>query len=76
MTYEEIMGSFGVGLLLLAYFLNVFRQIRTDGPAYCLLNIAGAAIACYSSWLIHYFPFVILEGAWTLVSVWALTKSR
>ncbi len=28
------------------------------------MNIAGAGVSCYASYLIDYLPFVILEGAW------------
>ena len=74
MNYAEAMGSLGVSLLLIAYLLNMFKLLKTEGLMYSLLNFIGAAIACYSSWLIHYFPFVILEGAWTLVSLFALVR--
>jgi hypothetical protein len=33
-----------------------------------LLNVAGAAIACAASVLLKYWPFIILEGCWTIVS--------
>jgi hypothetical protein len=36
------------------------------------MNIIGAGLACLASWLIHYFPFVILEATWMVVSVFAL----
>jgi hypothetical protein len=38
------------------------------------MNIIGAGLAGLASVLIHYIPFVILEGAWTLVSIAALVK--
>jgi len=40
-----------------------------------VLNIIGAAIACYASWLIDYWPFIVLEGMWTLVSIYGLMKT-
>jgi hypothetical protein len=74
MTYNDIIGTIGVGLILLAYFLNTFLLIPKDGKLFFILNIIGAALACYASWLIHYMPFIILEGTWTLVSVAGLVK--
>jgi hypothetical protein len=35
----------------------------------------GAALAFYASLLISYWPFVILEGTWTLVSIYGLMKT-
>jgi hypothetical protein len=36
------------------------------------LNFTGASMACLASVLINYMPFVILEGTWTVVSLFAL----
>jgi hypothetical protein len=61
-------GSIGVTILLLAFFLNVVKAMRTDGYAYLALNLVGAALACWSSWLIAFLPFVVLEGTWAAVA--------
>lgn len=76
MEFSTLTGSLGVMLLLVAFFLNLFRQVGTESLSYILLNITGAAISCYASYLIHYLPFVILEGTWCLVAVAALVKKR
>jgi len=39
------------------------------------MNVAGAGLACVASVLINYIPFVILEGTWTIVSLYALLKN-
>jgi hypothetical protein len=69
MSYNDMAGTIGVGLILLAYFCNIFRFIPREGKLFFVLNMVGAGLACYASWLIHYRPFVILEGTWALVSV-------
>ncbi|MBL7959589.1 hypothetical protein JNL27_05050 [bacterium] len=74
MDISVLTGSIGVGLLLLAFFLNVFKKISFDSYTYILLNIFGAAISGYASYLIDYWPFVILEGTWALVAVVALIR--
>jgi hypothetical protein len=74
MTIIDWTGAIGVTMLLLAYFLNLFDKISQHGLAYILLNFIGAGIACLASVLLHYWPFIILEGAWTLVSLIALLK--
>ena len=74
MNYNDIIGSIGVGMILLAYFLNTFSLIPKDGYLFFSLNIIGAALACYASFLISYIPFVILEGTWTLVSIIGLAS--
>jgi hypothetical protein len=74
MNFSEITGSLGVAILLLAYLLNILKIIKTESLSYLLLNLIGAGIACFASWLIPYFPFVILEGVWAMVSLFSLVK--
>lgn len=75
MTYNDLIGTLGVGLILLAYFLNTANLVKKDGRTFYVMNIIGAAFACYASFLIPYWPFVILEGTWTLVSIYGLMRA-
>ncbi len=75
MVYNDIIGTLGVGLILVAYFLNTEKLLPKDEKLFYVLNIIGAALACYASFLINYWPFVILEGTWTLVSIYGLMKA-
>jgi uncharacterized protein with PQ loop repeat len=74
MNFSTIIGSFGVALLLIAFFLNLFKFIKEDNTAYILLNILGAALSGYASYLINYMPFVLLECIWCMVALLALAK--
>lgn len=69
MNYNDIIGTSGVSLILLAYFLNIFSFIPKEGTLFFLMNILGAALACYASVLINYVPFIVLEAVWCIVSV-------
>ena len=75
MQYNDIMGTIGVGLILMAFFLSTARFILHNGKLYYVMNAIGAALACYASFLINYAPFVVLEGAWTIVSVYGLMRT-
>jgi hypothetical protein len=74
MTFADIIGTVGVSLILLAYFFVVIGRLNSKSYTFYLLNIAGAGLACYASWLIHYWPFVVLEATWTLVSIYGLMR--
>ncbi|MBK5270382.1 MAG: hypothetical protein JJE22_05135 [Bacteroidia bacterium] len=74
MNYNEIVGTIGVGLILIAYYLDTTVIITKNGKLFYVMNILGAALACYASWLIGFMPFVVLEAAWTLVSIYGLMK--
>jgi hypothetical protein len=75
MEYNDIIGTVGVGLILMAYFLSTAKLLESNGKSYYVMNVMGAALACYASFLIIYWPFVILEGTWTLVSIYGLMKA-
>ena len=72
---SDYVGAFGVGLLLMAYLLVLLKLLKTGSRNYILMNMIGAAFACLASVMIHYFPFIILEGAWALVSLVAFIKN-
>ncbi len=75
MNYNDWIGSIGVGLILCAYFASTFNFISGKSKLFFVLNIIGAALAWYASYLIAYWPFVILEGTWMLVSLIGLSQS-
>ena len=74
MSYNDIVGTIGVGVILIAYFMNIFSFIKKDGVLFYVMNIIGASLACYASILINYLPFIILEATWAMVSVLGLVK--
>jgi uncharacterized protein with PQ loop repeat len=74
MNFSSVIGSMGVALLLIAFFLNLFRFVKEDNTSYILLNIFGAALSCYASFLINYMPFVLLESIWCLFALMAIFK--
>jgi len=76
LTMNDWIGAVGVAILLFAFLLNLLKKISSNSLAYILMNIVGAGMACLASWLIHYIPFVILEGVWTVVSIFALTRYK
>jgi len=69
MNLADWIGFIGVSILLIAFLLNLLKKISQESHAYILLNLIGAGLACIASILIEYIPFIILEGAWTLVSL-------
>ena len=71
----SLIGSIGVALLLLAFFASIRGFLSTSSRTYFALNAAGAALACLSSYLIGFLPFVILEGVWTIVALWELLRA-
>jgi hypothetical protein len=75
-TYSDIIGMIGVGLTLLAYFGGIFNWIDSKGKLFYMTNVLGAGLACYASLLIRYWPFVILEGTWSIISFVGWLKAK
>lgn len=69
-----VIGFIGVGLLLLAFVLNIAGTLKADSVPYLCLNLVGAGLACLSSWMIDFMPFVLLEGVWTVATLFALGR--
>jgi hypothetical protein len=64
MKPSDLIGSIGVIILLIAFLLNLYKRIATTSKVYSLLNFIGAALCGYSSYLISFYPFVVLESIW------------
>ena len=74
MSVSDSLGTAGVSLLLLAFLLILSKKIQVESVSYTLLNMVGAALCGFSAYLISFYPFVVLEGVWVLVSLYALFK--
>jgi len=64
-----VIGSIGVFLLLVSFFLSLFKILQQDTKIYTTMNIIGAGMSCYASILIGFMPFVVLEGVWAVVAL-------
>ena len=76
MNAVDWIGFIGVFQILLAYMLNVMGKVSHIDLSFILLNLIGAGMACLSSILLNYLPFIILEGVWTIISLISLLKYK
>lgn len=73
---SDWIGAAGVAVTLVAYFCMSFRWMSAHGRTFFLLNTIGAAMTCLASYLIAYWPFVVLEGTWTVVSLAGFIRAK
>jgi len=71
---NDLLGFTGVAILLAAYLLHQINKLSKDGLVYIVMNIVGAGLASFASYLINYVPFIILEATWTAVSIASLVR--
>jgi hypothetical protein len=69
---QQILQVGGALLVLAGYALAQFRVLDQRSPLYLLLNLAGSAILAVLAYQDHQWGFLLLEGAWALVSLWGL----
>jgi len=72
MSAADWIGTVGVGLLLIAFGLNLMKVIASETYIYLSLNLTGALLAGLASVLINYVPFIILEAVWVMVSLFGI----
>ncbi|MDB4901069.1 MAG: hypothetical protein JWQ63_350 [Mucilaginibacter sp.] len=72
MKTSDLLASIGVIILLIAFLLNLYKKLPAQSKYYSLLNFIGAAICCFSSYLISFYPFIVLEGVWAFVALLSL----
>lgn len=75
MGLSDWIATLGVTLLLIAFALNIAKKMSAESRAYLLLNILGAGMAGVSSYMIEFWPFVILESVWVIASLVPFIKS-
>lgn len=73
---SEVIGSVGVGLILMAFLLNLAGKVSERHPLYLSMNIVGAGMACWYAWVGDSIPFVILEGVWCAAALARLVFKR
>jgi len=74
MKLSDIIASIGVIILLIAFLLNLYKKLPAESKIYGLLNLIGAGVCCFASWMVSFYPFVILEGVWGFVALVSLFK--
>ena len=74
MKTSDIIASAGVIILLAAFLLNLYKRLPVTSKIYSFMNFIGAGICCYAAYLVNFYPFVILEGMWSVFGFIALMK--
>jgi hypothetical protein len=67
----QIAGSL---LILAAFAASQAGRLPIDSQLYLVLNFVGSAILAVLAWIDQQWGFLLLEGVWSLVSLWSLLQ--
>ncbi|MBO8159588.1 hypothetical protein [Thermosyntropha sp.] len=70
----QIISVFGAVLVLAAFALLQLGKISNESHLYNFMNFFGAGILALIAAIEAQWGFLLLEGTWTLVSIYALIK--
>ena len=70
----QLISVVGALAILVAYAANQLRYMGPPNLSYALLNFACAAILAVVAVIEEQWGFLLLEGIWALVSLWATMK--
>jgi hypothetical protein len=73
-AWFDILGSVGVGLIILTYVLLQLEKLRSTHLIYSLLNGIGAVLILISLYYSFNFPSFIVEFFWLLISLFGIGK--
>ena len=66
---DIIIGTAGMLILLVAYFLNVTKILSVDTELYHALNIIACIFLLVYAAILKSIPFLILNTIWATVSI-------
>jgi hypothetical protein len=74
MKTSDIIASVGVIILLVAFLLNLYKYILPESKLYTFLNFIGAGSCGFASYMIGFYPFVVLESIWAAFALVSFLK--
>ena len=72
----QLFSFLGALLILIAYVGHQMHWMNPDGALYNILNAVGSAILGWVAFSPFQLGFVVLEGSWVVVSLYALFRGR
>ena len=73
-AWYDILGTLGVVVIVLAYFLLQTGRMRREQLAYSVMNGVGAVLILISLYYTFNFPSFVVEFFWLLISLYGIGR--
>lgn len=73
-SFYDLIGSVGVGVIILTYILLQTDKIKSESLAYSVLNGLGAGLIAISLIFDFNLSAFIVESLWVLISLYGIAK--
>lgn len=74
-TVYQLVSLVGAIIILATYAARAFKYIPSNGTLDLSLNFIGGAMLCWIAVATRQLGFILLEGAWALISLVGLLRS-
>jgi hypothetical protein len=74
-TFYDVIGSIGVGIIILTYILLQTEKLKSENPVYSGLNALGASLIAFSLIFNFNFSAFIVELFWILISFYGIIRN-
>jgi hypothetical protein len=71
---DQVIQVIGALLILAAFTASQFDMLAVHSRTYLVLNVVGSAVLAYLAAIDSQWGFLLLETAWTLISLWSLSR--
>lgn len=70
----QVVSLIGSVAVLAAYVATQFKWLEASHIAYAVLNFVGSGILAVIALVERQWGFLLLEGVWSLISLWSTIK--
>jgi hypothetical protein len=71
---DQVIQVLGALLILTAFAGAQLDMLPVHSRTYLVLNVVGSAVLAYLAAADSQWGFLLLETAWTLISLWSLSR--
>lgn len=70
--FTQVFGWIGAGLLLLAYFLLIHKNLSSRSRTYQWMNVIGSLLLAFNTFSLKAYPSFVTNILWFIVGLYGL----